>query len=445
MASTNSASEPTRPLFPQLRGGPRQLPADEVARHQSGRLKGAMVEAVARHGYVGTTLNELVSLAGVSKSTFYEHFDSKQDCFLATFDEIIAVLEARVGDAYRSGGDFRGRLEVSLATFMNIAVDEPAAAMLTAVEVLALGARGAKATERASQGFEGLIQQSFDHSGAEVTVSPEVVRAIVAGIRGVAYRRLRAGRSEELPGTVDELVDWALSYQRTPSETARRAIAASESHRPAPAPEHEGDEERPGWGEPPDSRRSKSALSQRERIVRAAAGVAVERGYETLSIPTITSTAGVSNQTFYEHFASKREAFMAAFEEFGSEGLRRCGAAFAAEGDRPEAIGVALRELLEYCAANELLTKAAFLELPAAGPVALDRADQLLDQFASFLRPEAAPSALEGPLPTTVLEAIPSSAYAVIRHELVNGRLATLPDLAPQLTWLALAPFDGPA
>ena len=41
-----------------------------------------MVEAVARHGYAGTTLRELVRLAGVSKTTFYEHFDSKQECFL---------------------------------------------------------------------------------------------------------------------------------------------------------------------------------------------------------------------------------------------------------------------------------------------------------------------------------------------------------------------------
>ena len=69
-----------------------------------------MVEAVARHGYPGTTLRELVRLAGVSKSTFYEHFESKQDCFLATFDEIVAQVTARVGVAYREEGDFRERL-----------------------------------------------------------------------------------------------------------------------------------------------------------------------------------------------------------------------------------------------------------------------------------------------------------------------------------------------
>ena len=87
-----------------------------------------MVEAVARHGYAGTTMRELVTLAGVSKSTFYEHFESKQGCFLATFDEIVEQVSARVGEAYRGGGDFRQRLVGGLGAFMNLAVDEPAAA-----------------------------------------------------------------------------------------------------------------------------------------------------------------------------------------------------------------------------------------------------------------------------------------------------------------------------
>ena len=70
-----------------------------MARNQRGRLQGAMVEAVARHGFADTTLRELVSLAGVSKSTFYEHFESKQDCFLATFDYIGLEVERRVDEA----------------------------------------------------------------------------------------------------------------------------------------------------------------------------------------------------------------------------------------------------------------------------------------------------------------------------------------------------------
>jgi AcrR family transcriptional regulator len=415
------------------------MPPAHVARHQKARLEGAMVEAVARHGYAGTTLRELVSLAGVSKSTFYDHFESKQECFLATFDEIVTQLESRVGEAYRSGGDFRERLLAGLTAFMDVAVEEPAAASLAAVESLTLGPQGVEHRERASRGFEAMIQQSFDNSPSEVEVSPMTVRAIVAGIRGVAYRRLRASRPEQLPPLVDELADWTLRYQQHDSGAIVRATAAAA--KPAQPLEKEQEAGAPGWDEPPDSTLSRQTLNQRERILRGTARVVVEKGYAALSIPAISGAAGVSNQTFYEFFDSKRDAFLAAFEILIGEAFAAGGAAFAREGDRPEAVGAGLRALLEHIAGDELFARLAFFELPTAGPVALDRADAAMDDFSSFLEPGTAPSDLGEPLPQAILEAIPTGIWAVIQHEIAHGRRQTLPDLAPALTRIALGPF----
>jgi AcrR family transcriptional regulator len=442
MASTDPATRASEPLFPRLSGGPRRLAPERVARHQKARLQGAMVEAVARHGYAGTTLRELVTLAGVSKSTFYEHFESKEDCFLSTFDEIVEQLALRVGNAYRAGGNFRERLVAGLAAFMDLAVEEPAAASLAAVESLTLGAPGVEHRERASHAFEALIQQSFDHSPSEIQVSPTLVRAIVGGIRGVAYRRLRANRSRELPPLVGELAEWALRYQQPDSEVTTRAIAAAE--RPAVPVENleEPAEELPGWDEPPDSPTSRRALTQRDRILRAVARVVVEKGYAALSIPAISGAAGISNQTFYENFDSKRDAFLAAFEILVERALGEATAAFAREDGRPEAVGAGLRALLEHIAANPLFARLAFFELPTAGPVALDRADATMDGFSAFLEPGAMPSELGEPLPRAILEAIPTGTWAVIQHEIAHGRSAGLPGLAPDLTRIALAPFS---
>jgi AcrR family transcriptional regulator len=411
---------------------------EEIANHQRGRLQGAMVEAVARHGFGATTLRELVALAGVSRSTFYEHFENKQDCFLATFDTIVAELETRVGEAYRSGGDFRDRLLAGLGAFMEIAAEEPAAASLAAVESLTLGAAGVAHRERAAAAFEVLVQQSFDHSPSKREVSPTTVRAIVAGIRGVTYRRLRAGLAAELPATVEELTDWTLAFQLPESEATRRAIAAAEVPQAVDA---EGAAGTLDWEEPPDSRRSRSELGQRDRIVRAAARVVVERGYEALSIPAISGAAGTSNQTFYEHFPSKRDAFLAAFEILSGEALRQSVAAYERQEHAPEAIGAGLRAMLEYIAGNQLFARLAFFELLAAGPPALDRADATLDLFTGYLRnsPELGP-----PLPRSVMEAIPSGIWAVIQHEIAQGRLETLPELAPEAARIVVASF-GPA
>jgi len=440
MAPTDSAPKPTKPLFPQLSSGRHRLPPAEVARHQRARLEGAMVEAVARHGFAGTTLNELVTLAGVSKTTFYQHFDSKQACFLAAFDSILAEVTERVGATFREPGDFRERLTAALTTFLEIAAAEPAAASLVTIESLTLGKASIAPRERGSEVFQVMIRQSFDHSPSPVEVSDMTVRAVVAGIRGVVYRRLRTDEAARLPELVDELVEWALSYQREPSEPVRRALAAA--CRRTEDSETQGAAGELSWEEPPDSQRSRRVLTQRQRIVRGAARVVVERGYDALSIPAISGAAGVSNQTFYEHFQNKRDAFLAAFQETSDEVLRAAGAAFFAEGDRPEAIGAGVRALLAFNASHELFARLSFFELPTAGPVALDQADRALDDFTAFLHPDAVPSELTRSIPATTRQAIASGIWEAIRYEIVHERLDSLPELAPQIAWIALAPLS---
>ncbi|MFL5898201.1 MAG: TetR/AcrR family transcriptional regulator [Solirubrobacterales bacterium] len=440
MAPTDAAPDSTRPLFPQLSSGRHGMPAAEVERHQKARLEGAMVEATARHGFAGTTVAELVGLAGVSKTTFYQHFDSKQDCFLATFDAIIDEVTARVSETYREPGDFRERLTRALSMFMEIAADEPAAASLAAIDSLTLGKAGVAHRERGSQAFGLMVRQSFDHSPSPIQVSDMTVRAIVAGIRGVVYRCLRAEEAKRLPSLVNELVEWALAYQQEPGEMVLKALKAAER---AQGDEEMGAAVDSSWEEPPDSETSRRNLSQRERIVRGAARLVVERGYDSLSIPAISGAAGVSNQTFYEHFQSKRDPLLAAFRKMAEEGLRFAGSAFAAEGGRPEAVGAGVRAMMRYVAAHELFARLAFLELPTAGPVALDEADDVLDRFSGFLHPPLLPPQFEDPPATTTLHAIATGIWATIQYEIVHGRRDALPALAPQIAWIALAPVNA--
>jgi hypothetical protein len=174
------------------------------------------------------------------------------------------------------------------------------------------------------------------------------VRTIVDGIRGVVYRRLRSGEQAQLPGLVDEPIEWGLCYGEPDGDVVRRSVRAAAI--PTAHSLEASGENGLDWEEPPDTRRSRAELTQRERIIRAASRVVVEHGYEALSIPAISRTAGVSNQTFYEHFGNKRDAFLAAFEVLSAEALAAGTTAFEAVGDRPEAIGAGLRAALEYTA-----------------------------------------------------------------------------------------------
>jgi AcrR family transcriptional regulator len=415
-------SVPTKPIFPRLASGPRKMEAEDVARNQRGRLQGAMVEAVARHGFQDTTLRELVSLAGVSKSTFYEHFKDKQDCFLSTFDVIVLDVGGRVDLAFDTPGDLRTKLLAGITTLLHVIAEEQAATSLVTVESLTLGPVAVPYRERASERLEEQLRRAFDESPSPQRASALTVRGIVAGIRNCVYHHLRGGNGAQLPAAAEAIVEWAMCFDRPPGEKTRRGAAAArrEPRRPAP-------------------RSDESTAGKRERIVCAATRLGYEKGYDALSIPGISAAAGVSNQTFYEHFPGKQEAFLAGFDLLAEDALRLVAAAIEGETERPEAVAAGLRALLDHAAADELFARMAFFDLPMAGSAALDHADRVLGGFISFL----APSPPQGrSVPPVILEAIGGGTWAVIQHEIAAGRRRQLPEIAPEIVEFAIVPFD---
>jgi AcrR family transcriptional regulator len=202
----------------------------------------------------------------------------------------------------------------------------------------------------------------------------------------------------------------------------------------------EEDDASVGWDEPPDSPLSRATLSQRQRIIRAAAKVVVERGYESLSIPAISAAAGTSNQTFYENFNSKRDAFIAAYEIASEKALRICTAAFKGEAGGPEALGAALRALTEHIAGDRMYARLAFLEMMTAGPPALDRSEETMNGVLAFVEGSGGSKELWEKVSRVVLEATAGGIWFVIQREVAHGRDDSLPERAPELARLALAP-----
>ena len=66
----------------------------------------------------------------------------------------------------------------------------------------------------------------------------------------------------------------------------------------------------------------------RERLLRAAAGVFAERGYDGTRVTEISAAAGVSNGAMYAHFASKAELLVDALR---THGRRMLADVFAAD------------------------------------------------------------------------------------------------------------------
>jgi AcrR family transcriptional regulator len=101
-----------------------------------------------------------------------------------------------------------------------------------------------------------------------------------------------------------------------------------------------------------------AAAETRERLLRAAADVFAERGYDGTRVADIAEAAGVSNGALYAHFASKADLLVDALR---THGRRMLADMFAADPSRPvtDLLLFVGRRLPHRCdARNDLLVEA---------------------------------------------------------------------------------------
>ncbi|WP_089329875.1 TetR/AcrR family transcriptional regulator [Actinomadura meyerae] len=146
MQSSGSGPAPRR-----LPRGRHALSRSEVERVHRDRLCAAMAAAMLEKGYVGTSVEDVLKRARVSRQSFYGLFSSKLDCFMAAFDKAGEVLmhrlEAAVGASTAAGGgegDAATRFERAVTAYLDALSSEPGYARLFLVEVYAAGPEAIK-------------------------------------------------------------------------------------------------------------------------------------------------------------------------------------------------------------------------------------------------------------------------------------------------------------
>ena len=85
----------------RLPRGRHGLSPEFVARNQRERLIAGLTEVLDEVGYQKTTVSLIGQRAAVSKSDFYKHFDSKDDCFFAAYESAIERIREQVVDGLR--------------------------------------------------------------------------------------------------------------------------------------------------------------------------------------------------------------------------------------------------------------------------------------------------------------------------------------------------------
>jgi AcrR family transcriptional regulator len=395
-----------------------RLPPDSVARNQRWRLLAAMVGAVAERGYERTTVGDVVELSGVSRTAFYRHFSNKEDCFVAAVDETVRFAMARVTAAHEQGRTWEERLIAAFETLIGEIVAQPAASRACFLEVYVAGPRAIEHAERGAAAFECWIAEGYAQSSEYAGVDPAVARGIVGGAHKAIFKRLLAGEQAQLPELAPQLAAWALSY-KTPSAAIRqpRMRAAASG------------------GEP-----RFVAHDQVERIFAALVAVVREKGYAAMTLDDVAERASTSFSTFYSHFGTKEDAFLAAYDAGVAQAYAATLPPFQRAHDWPHAVRAALEGFLGYLSRETDWAHAGIVEVLAVGWRGMERRDEAIDMFAALLEPgfELAPDA-----PAISPEAIGGAIYDLLYGQIRRRGADRLLELLPIVTFIALAPFTG--
>jgi AcrR family transcriptional regulator len=459
MASTDSsANRPTAPRAGRrtLPRGSQALPREQVAADQKQRLLLAMIDAVGEKGYRATTISDLVGRAGVSRKTFYEHFANKQECLLATFDVIALDGRRRAIEAYRNaeGEGLQAAVEASLRALFEATIDNPGAARLNMVEIVAAGPAGIERRERAVEQYRAFVRGMLQRKPDDASVPDAVVRAVVGGLSRILYSRVRHGRRAELRQLVPDLMRWVTCYGPVPAMLA----SGDEIEIPAPNPVRVA----MSGGRAPGTLASSSdgglglvrgmsnvlrsfALhSQRERIVDAVANLTATGGYADLTVEKIASEAAMSLQTFYEHFKSKEEAFLFTYEVGHAHGLALAERAYATQTDWANGVKATIAALLNYLGSEPAFARLALLHMLIATPRTAERANAGITEYLSVLEPGFEETSEHRRPPAITVEAIGGGMFELMYHCVMRERIHEMPSMTKHATYVALAPFIGP-
>ena len=188
-----------------------------------------MVEVVSERGYPETRVVDVIEVAGVSRKTFYEHFEDKEDCFLTTYDTLFGHLYAQTSNSFESaiGAPWAERMTAALRSLLDHLAANPSGARFAIVEVLAAGPKALSRRDAALRQFSGFLESGRAETSLELPGITAI--SLVGGINELLYSEILHGAAARLPTRLPDLVFWIslpfLGAERASAERERVRLA----------------------------------------------------------------------------------------------------------------------------------------------------------------------------------------------------------------------------
>jgi AcrR family transcriptional regulator len=202
------------------------VPPDFVAQNQRERMLLATAELVAERGYQKITIELIAKTARVALSTFYEQFSSKEECFLAAFDETVAAAAEIFEELLDPEQSWADQISAAIEIFLEMVAKEPARARLCIVESQAAGGAALARYQAMLEAVAPKLREGRVHNPRAGRLPEGLEVAIVGGLAWLVHQRLVAGRDEEIKALLPEMLQVTLTPYVGEVEASRVADAA---------------------------------------------------------------------------------------------------------------------------------------------------------------------------------------------------------------------------
>jgi AcrR family transcriptional regulator len=179
----------------------------------------------------------------------------------------------------------------------------------------------------------------------------------------------------------------------------------------------------------------------RRRLLDAMVETVALRGYDRTTISRVLSSAGLEEAVFSEHFHDKHDCFRQATDELIGRVESAALELFRLDAPWSDLVRLGLERLLRSLADDPDGARVALVEMLGDGPYACERQRAAMALFTSLIERGRLDSPIAEQLPPQTSEAVVGGIASILHRRVLDGRVAELPALAPDLTYFALLPY----
>jgi AcrR family transcriptional regulator len=169
-------------------------------------LLAGMAEAVSEHGYAETSIADVIARAGVSRKTFYQQFDGKDECFAVAYgQEMERLLEVTLSAFEAEGPPWARRLRAALTALCGALAGNPEVARLCFVEGLDAGPITTARRRVALRGLLPLFEAAPSDAVGDSPFGESLRTGRIGDLAEMLRQEIAAGVGAGLPRLVPEL------------------------------------------------------------------------------------------------------------------------------------------------------------------------------------------------------------------------------------------------